>query len=89
MDAAITWMTVPVEPGQDADKDAVSGKERKPDPHAIFDQWWPIVARVSGVGLATIHVLLAQFGQGDVDPAVLTFCGTLVLLSASGKKDRE
>ena len=50
---------------------------RPPTPWGAFDEWWPRVVRVGAVGFAILHVFLAQFGVGEVDPAVLTFCGLL------------
>lgn len=62
-------------------------KAKEPTPWRTFDEWWPRVVRVGAVGFAIVHVFLAQFGIGEVDPAVLTFCGLLAAgAGAAGRR---
>lgn len=49
------------------------------------DAWWPVVARTAGLGIAIVHIFVAQLGPGDIDPGVLGLCATLLLAGAAGK----
>lgn len=57
-----------------------SSRKRQRSRRNSFMYWWPVTARVMGVGIALGHVAYTTIVGQPADASVLGFCGALAVL---------